>query len=232
MIKTIEKTVKLKLVPLTRNDRNQLLSLLNEYTSMLRESLSIIIKNDVRSRKRAHELCYSPLRKKYPHLHNKYVQEAYKRALAMYRSYRKLLSKWRKLSEKKRKKTSPPSPPTIEDNRIIELHIDTYKLERKNGYLILTISKGNGVYLKFLVMEYEYAKKEIEGAKLGNSKILVDEDEIYLLLTVRRKVEVKEHKNKLFIDINEDSVDCLLVEYDKQKATLFSIKHDIKKIRI
>ena len=32
MIKTVEKTVKLKLVPLTRNDRNQILYLLNDYT--------------------------------------------------------------------------------------------------------------------------------------------------------------------------------------------------------
>ena len=50
------------------------------------------MKNDVRSKKRAHELCYRLLRNKYPHLHNKLVQGAYKRALAMYRSYRKLLN--------------------------------------------------------------------------------------------------------------------------------------------
>ncbi|HIQ13889.1 MAG TPA: hypothetical protein EYH44_05860, partial [Thermoprotei archaeon] len=80
MIKTIKKTVKLKLVPLTKKDKNSLLSLLNDYTLMIRESLHIIIENDIRSRKRAHELCYRLLRRKYPHLHNKYVQEAYKRA--------------------------------------------------------------------------------------------------------------------------------------------------------
>jgi len=32
----------------------------------------------------------------------------------MYRSYRRLLSKWKKLPEKKRKRVSPPSLPTIE----------------------------------------------------------------------------------------------------------------------
>lgn len=231
MIKTIEKAVKFKLIPLTRSDKSQLLSLLNEYTGMIRKALDIIIENDVRGRRKAHELCYRVLREKYPHLHNKFVQEAYKRALAMYRSYRKLLNKWKRLPEKKRKKISSPSPPSVEDNKVIELHIDTYKLESRHGFLTLTISKGNGAYLRFLIMEYEYAKREILGAKLGNSKILVDEDGIYLLLTIHRNVEVREHRNRLFIDINEDSVDCLLVDYNKQESILFSVRHDIRRIR-
>ena len=231
MIKTVEKTIKLKLIPLTKSDKALLLNLLNDYTSMLRETLDIVVKNDVRSRKKAHELCYRVLRKKYSHLHNKFVQEAYKRALAMYRSYRKLLNKWKQLPEKKRKKISPPSPPKIEGNKVIELHIDIYKLEKKHDFLLLIMSKGNGIRLRFLVMEYDYAKRELEGAKLGNSKILIDGNCIYLLLTIRRNVEVREHRNKLFIDINEDSVDCLLVNYDKNEVALFSIRHDIRKIR-
>ncbi|RLE65155.1 MAG: hypothetical protein DRJ47_05995 [Thermoprotei archaeon] len=231
-IKIIEKTIKLKIIPLTRTDKNQLLSLLNDYTSMIRESLGIIIKNDVRSRKKAHELCYKVLRERYPHLHNKFVQEAYKRALAMYRSYRKLLNKWKRLPEKKKRKISPPSLPTVEDNKVIELHADTYRLERRHDFLVLTVSKGNSVYLRFLVMEYSYVRRELEGAKLGNSKMLVEgDDEVYLLLTIRKNVEVNEHRNKLVIDINEDSIDCLLVDYDRNEAVLFSIGHDIRKIR-
>ncbi|OYT30514.1 MAG: hypothetical protein B6U95_00275 [Thermofilum sp. ex4484_82] len=198
---------------------------------MMRETLEIVVNNDVRSRKKAHELCYRVLREKYPHLHNKFVQEAYKRALAMYRSYRKLLNKWKKLSERKRKKISPPSPPSLEKNRVIELHIDTYRLKRRHGFLVLTISKGNGTYLRFLVMEYVYARRELNNAKLGNSKILVDGDNIFLLLTIRKNVEVNEHRNKLFIDINEDSIDCLLINYNEGRAQLFSIRHDIKRIR-
>ncbi|RLE86874.1 MAG: hypothetical protein DRN04_18930, partial [Thermoprotei archaeon] len=229
--KTIEKTIKFKLIPLTRYDRDQLVSLLNDYTLMVKDALDIIIKNDVRSRKKAHELCYRVLREKYPHLHNKFVQEAYKRALAMYRSYRKLLNKWKRLPKKKKNRFSPPSPPTVEDNRVIELHIDTYKLERRHGFLVLTVSKGNGVHLRFLVMEYGYARRELEGVKLGNSKILVDGDCIYLLLTIRKNVEVNEHRNKLIIDINEDSIDCLLINYNRNEATLFSIRHDIRRIR-
>ncbi len=216
---------------MTKNDRNQLFSLLNDYTLMVREALDIIIRNDVRSRKKAHELCYRFLRERYPYLHNKFVQEAYKRALAMYRSYRKLMNKWKRLPEKKKKRILPPSLPTIENNKIIELHIDTYKLERKHGFLVLMVSRGNGVYLRFLVIEYDYARRELEGAKLGNSRMLIDGNCIYLLLTIRRDIEVYKHKNKLFIDINEDSIDCLLVNYDRNEAILFSIKHDIRKIR-
>lgn len=198
---------------------------------MLREALKIIIENDVRSRKKAHELCYRFLREKHPHLHNKFVQEAYKRALAMYRSYRKLLNKWKRLPKEKRKRMTPPSPSRVKDNRVIELHVDTYKLERKHSFLVLTLSRGSGVYLRFLVMEYDYARKELEGARLGNSRLLIDGNSICLLLTIRRNVEVNEHRNKLFIDINEDSVDCLLVDYDRSRAVLFSIRHDIRSIR-
>jgi len=197
---------------------------------MTREALDIIIRNDVRSKKNAHEVCYRMLREKYPYLHNKFVEEAYKRALAMYRSYRKLLNKWKKIS-KKRKDILPPTLPKIEKNRIVELHVDIYKLEKKQGLLVLKISKGNNIYMEFLIMEYEYAKREFDGAKLGNSKLLIDGSSIYLLLVLHRNVEVEEHKNKLFMDINEDSVDCLLVDYDRNRAVLFSIKHDSRKIR-
>jgi len=108
---------------------------------MIKEALDIIVRNDVHSKKRAHELCYAYLRGRHPHLHNKFAQEAYKRALAMYRSYRKLLNKWKRLSEEKRRRTLPPSPPRVEESRVVELHVDTFKLERKHGYLLLTISK-------------------------------------------------------------------------------------------
>ena len=228
----IEKTIKLKIIPITKEDRALLLSLLNDYTKMIRESLEIIMENNVCSRKRAHELCYKPLRERYPFFHNKFAQEAYKRALSMYRSYRKLLSKWNRLPEKLKRRASPPSPPSVEENRVIDLHIDTFRLKREHGFLVLTISKEKGCYLKFIVKEYKYAIENLQNADIGNSKILIDGDEIYLLLTSRKRVLVEEHRNKLFVDINEDSVDCLLVNYEEKKAYLFSIKHDIRKIRI
>jgi len=230
VVKTIKKTLKLKLIPLTRSDRTLLLLLLKDYTSMVREALSTILRNDVRSRKRAHEICYKVLRERYPHMHNKFAEEAYRRALGVYRSYRKLLNKWRR-SSKKRRDISPPSLPTIKNNRVIELHIDTYSLESRHGFLTLRISKGSGIYLRFLVMKHEHAEKELEDARVGNSKILVDGDDIYLLLTVRKDSEISEHRNKLVIDINEDSVDGLLVDYESSRATLFSIGHDIRAIR-
>gem|GEM_PF-663809 len=60
---------------------------------------------------------------------------------------------------------------------------------------------------------------------------MIDGDGIFLLLTIRRDAEIAEHRNKLVMDINEDSVDCLLVDYDNGKAAFFSIMHDIRAIR-
>ncbi len=62
---------------------------------------------------------------------------------------------------------SPPSPPRVEENKVVELHVDIFKLERKHVFLALTISRGSGAYLKFLVMMYEYARRELEDAKLS-----------------------------------------------------------------
>ena len=149
----------------------------------------------------------------------------------MYRGCRRILKKWKRLPEARRKRTRPPSPPRVGENRVVELHVDVYKLVRRNGFPALTISKGSGIYLKFLVMEYEHARRELEFAKLGNSKVVIDDDNMFLLLTIRRDVEVVEHGNKLAVDINEDSVDCLLIDYDNGKASFFSIRHDIRAIR-
>ena len=41
---------------------------------------------------------------------------------------------------------------------------------------------------------YSIRKRELKGAELGNSRILIDGNGIYLLLTIRRNVAVNEHK--------------------------------------
>ncbi|MEM1938543.1 MAG: transposase [Acidilobaceae archaeon] len=218
--------MKIKLVFLSKRDKVLVHSLLSDYTNILKDALNIIVKNDVRSKKKAHELCYRYLRDKYPHLHNKYVEEAYKRALSMYRSYRKLLGKWMK-----HKYGKPPSPPSIEANRVVNLHIDTFRVEEENGFKILRLSIGSGEYARFIMLVYDHALRELNGAKVSNSKIIVDRDALYLLLSVRRDVEVFEHRNKLVIDINEDNVACLLVDYEKSRAIFFTISYKIRRLR-
>ncbi|MEM4771266.1 MAG: hypothetical protein QXL49_06785, partial [Acidilobaceae archaeon] len=91
--------------------------LLKGYTAFLREASDIIAGSYVGSMRRSHKLRYKHLREMYPHLHNKYIEEAYKRALSIYRSYRRLLSRWVKYKYGK-----PPSPPSLELNRVIKLH--------------------------------------------------------------------------------------------------------------
>ncbi|MEM4959849.1 MAG: transposase [Nanopusillaceae archaeon] len=188
--------------------------------------MNIVVENDVRSRRKAHELCYRYLRERYPHLHNKYVEEAYKRALSMYRSYRRLLGKW-----VKHKRGNPPSPPSIDANRVVDLHIDTFRIEEENSFKILRLSIGSGEYAKFIMLVYDHALRELSNGKVSNSKIIVDRDALYLLLTIRKNVEVFEHRNKLVIDINEDNMACLLVDYEKGRAMFFTISYNIRRLR-
>ncbi|MEM4482127.1 MAG: transposase, partial [Desulfurococcaceae archaeon] len=225
--KTIQKTLKIKLVPVSKRDKVLVHCLLSDYTNLLTDALNIVVKNDVRSRKKAHEFCYRYLRERYPHLHNKYVEEAYKRALSVYRSYRRLLRKWMK-----HKRGNPPSPPSVNVNRVVDLHIDTFRIEKENIFKILRLSIGGGEYAKFIMLVYDHALRELSNAKVSNSKIIVDRDALYLLLTIRKNVEVFEHRNKLVIDINEDSVACLLVDYEKSRAVLFTISYKISRLRM
>jgi len=71
-------------------------------------------------------------------------------------------------------------------------------------------------------------KESLRELKLDNSRILIDGNCIRMLLTIRRNVEVNKHKN-LFVDVNEDGIDCLLVKYDESRTKLFSINHDTRK---
>ncbi|MEM1696709.1 MAG: transposase [Desulfurococcaceae archaeon] len=219
--------MKIKLVPVSRRDKVLAHRLLSDYTTLLRDALNIVVENDVRSRKKAHELCYRYLRERYPHLHNKYVEEAYKRALSMYRSYRRLLRKWMK-----HKRGNPPSPPSVDVNRVVDLHIDTFRIEEENGFKILRLSIGGGEYARFIMLVHDHALRELSNGKVSNSKIIVDRDALYLLLTIRKNVEVFGHRNKLVIDINEDNVACLLVDYEKGRAVLFTTSYNLSRLRM
>ncbi|MEM0458986.1 MAG: transposase, partial [Thermofilaceae archaeon] len=116
-------------------------------------------------------------------------------------------------------------------NRVVDLHIDTFRIEEEDGFKILRLSIGSGEYARFIMLVYDHALRELNNAKVSNSKIIVDRDALYLLLTIRRNVEVFEHRNKLVIDINEDNVACLLVDYEKSRAVLFTISYDVSRLR-
>ncbi|MEM2173358.1 MAG: hypothetical protein QXU09_03030 [Thermoproteota archaeon] len=102
--KAVQKTLKIRLLPVSKGDKALTHCLSKDYTTLLREALDIVVRSDVRSRRRAHELCYKRLREKYPHLHNKYVEEAYKRSL----NVQKLQKASQKVDEAQIRKTTEP----------------------------------------------------------------------------------------------------------------------------
>jgi hypothetical protein len=55
--------------------------------------------------------------------------------------------------------------PSIEDTRVIELYVDTYKLEGKHGFLTPTISRGYDAYMgsSFSLLVYKcFTTKDLE----------------------------------------------------------------------
>ncbi|MEM2173359.1 MAG: hypothetical protein QXS66_09025 [Thermoproteota archaeon] len=113
---------------------------------------------------------------------------------------------------------------------MVELHIDTLRIEERNGFKILRLSVGNGEHARFVMLIYTHALKEISCAMVSNSRLVVDRGALYLL-TVRKDVEVSERRNKLVVDINEDNVACLLIDYDGSRAVLFTINYSISRLR-
>ncbi len=228
MRRRIEKTIVLKLKPLGKGDEKMFYTLLEAYNSMLMEATRIVVLEDIRSRKKAHKRIYPILRERWPEIHNKFAQEAYKRALAMYRSYRQRLKKYKagKLKHK-------PSPPDPKAKNVLDIHIDTFRIIDRGEYKLLRLSYGGGRYIWFLMVEYEWANRHLaDGWEVKNSKILVRGGEIYLHLSVAKEVEVEEHGNKLLIDINEGSVDCMLYLPKQDKTFFFWIEHDVREIRL
>jgi len=223
----IRKTLKLKLIPLTKRDKAEVVKLFKEYRVLVKDALQIIMASDARSRKRTHDLCYRVLREKYPHIHNKFVEEAYKRALAMYKSYRRLLRRW-----ERGKLRGKPSQPTVNELRVVDLHIDTFRIEQNGHIYVFRVSRGSRQSIRFIMLMYNYALNQLWGARIGNSKLLFDGGEIYLLLTIVKDVETKLARNKFYIDVNEDSVAALLIDFDRGFATLFSIRYNVSRIRI
>ncbi|MEM4429288.1 MAG: hypothetical protein QXJ33_05565, partial [Acidilobaceae archaeon] len=86
------------------------------------------------------------------------------------------------------------------------------------------LSVGSGEYARFIMLVYSHAVREFSNARIFNSKLLIDKNTLYILLAVRRSVEVSKHKNKLVIDINEDNIAFLLIDYDRCIAVFFTLK--------
>ncbi len=221
----VEKTLKLKLHPLTSEDRILLYDLLSKYKRMLRLAVDVVFSKDIRSVKRAHEELYQPLRKMFSELHNKYAEEAYKKALSMYKSYRKLMKKF----ERGLLKSSPSKPEPEAD--IVDLHISAFRIEVRKRFAIVKVSYGNGRRMLFAVYDWRLPKMLSEGWKPKNSRIVIDNG-IWLHLVISKDFEIKEGENVLAIDINEESVDCALYIRSQQKLIFLSVRHDIKQLRM
>ncbi|MEM0366415.1 MAG: hypothetical protein QXJ70_05100 [Acidilobaceae archaeon] len=79
---------------------------------------------------------------------------------------------------------------------------------------------------------YNHVLRKLGNARISNSKLLIDKNTLYILLAVRRSVEVSKHKNKLVIDINGDNIACLLIDYDRCIAVFFTLNNNISRLRV
>ncbi|RDD53157.1 MAG: transposase [Candidatus Korarchaeota archaeon NZ13-K] len=174
---------------------------------MVRFCLERAIKLGVTSRKRLHEAVYRELREKYPSYPSHYVYTAITQALAMFKSYRRL--------SRRGKNVSPPEIKNLNTVLLDDAHLFWFSW----GSLKLATHRGH-VVVPFEV--HEHSRKFI-GWQVKGARLVRRGGSFFLHVTFRKAVEEREPEGVLGIDVNERSIDLIVVKPDKVKFVRIDI---------
>ncbi|MEM3868768.1 MAG: transposase [Candidatus Jordarchaeales archaeon] len=205
----LNETCKFKLQP---NDEQAIVleDLFKTYSEMVKACLDRAMNLNLTSRRRLHEAIYKELRTKYPNHPSHYIYTAITLALSMFKSYRRL--------SRKRGEINPP--------RIEKLNIlldDAHLFWFSWGCVRLATHKGH-ITIPFRV--HEHSRKFMHWQVKG-SRLVKFNNEYYLHVTFRRTVEEGEAEGVLGIDVNESSIDLVVVKLGKVRF----IKIDISEVK-
>ncbi len=205
----LTETCKFKLEP-TREQKALLKELFEAYKCMVKECLDKAVEANITSRKRLHEIAYRELRAKFPHYPSHYIYTAITQALAMFKSYRRLV-----------RKRANVSLPRVKDLNAVLLD-DTHLFWFCWGSLKLASHSGN-ITIPF---KAEHSSKFIDW-QVKSSRLVKRGDVFFLHVTFRKTVEEREAEGVLGVDINEKSIDLVTVKPDKVRF----IKIDISEAK-
>jgi len=201
--KTIKKTVALECYT-NHVGKRILYEIESAYKKMLVEMIEFALKNDA-TQKILHRTFYKQYRKEFPWLATRVIKWSYRDVLKRVKSFKEL----------KRKGKAKTDRPAIKRVTITFSDSEDWKLV--NGAIWI---KSNAIKDEWLELKYRDTKLLhrylYHGWKLAEElKIKLVNGKIFCYLTFKKEVEVKESKNVLAVDVNENNVTAVLFKEGK-----------------
>jgi len=201
--KTIKKTVAIE--GYTNHVGKKILSEIElAYKKMLMEMIDFALKNKA-TQKILHRTFYKKYRKEFPWLVTRIIKGSYRDVLRRVKSFKEL----------KRKGKAKTDKPTVKRVTITFSDSQDWKLENGAIWIKSDVIKDKWLELKYrdtkLLHRYLY-----HSWKLAKElKIKLVDGKIFCFLTFKKGVELKESKNVLAVDVNENNVTAVLFKGGK-----------------
>lgn len=203
-LKTLERTVVLASLPLTKTKINTLNYIFQVYGKILAEALEYMWSNNISSWTKAKKILYRRFREKYPNIPSHYIHEAIHDASQRLKSFRKL----------KKKGLAKTDKPIIRrwsigcDNQLWKLTLEGVRIATHKGWV--------NIPLQFHKLFWRYYNGGWVPRSSARWKLIGKK--LYLYVVFVKNVEIKEENlTKIYgIDINENNI--TIYEYSSNRA--------------
>jgi len=203
--KTIKKTVAIECFT-NHAGKRVLYEIESAYKKMLVEMIDFALKNKA-TQKILNQIFYKKYRNEFPWLATRVIKGSYRDVLRRVKSFNKL----------KRKGIAKTDKPTV--SRVTITFSDSQDWKLRNGAIWIKsdVIKDDWLELKYrdtkLLHGYLY---HYDGWELAEElKIKLVDGRIFCYLTFKKEVELKESKNVLAVDVNENNVTAVLFKDGK-----------------
>jgi len=202
--KTIKRTVAIECYT-NRLGWKTLAEVESAYKKMLIEMIGFALKNDA-TQKTLNHTFYKQYRKEFPWLATRIIKGSYRDVLKRVKSFKELKSKGKAKTDR----------PTV--RRITITFSDSQDWKLENGVIWI---KSNAIKNEWLELKYRDTKLlhrylYHDCWELAEElKIKLVDGKIFCYLTFKKEVEVKENKNVLAVDVNENNVTAVLFKEGK-----------------
>ena len=166
-------------------------TLLEMYKRIVNELLDYAHSKGITSFKRLKAEKYHELRQRYSKLPSHYIYTACQMACYIYKSFRKL---------KRKDKAKSDKPMFNKDVIMLDDHL--FKLDLENW--VVRISTPNG-RIRFKVLHGVYHEK-FRDWKIGQAWLIKRNDKIYLNVVFSKSVEIRDYREVIGVDVNENNV--------------------------
>jgi len=194
------KTITIPIAELSKRKRSVLEQLMRVYREIVEEAVNYAWSNNITSRKRLHEELYDKIRSKHQRLPSHYIYTAFTMSLGIVKSFRKRVRKG--LTKKEKPEVS----------KLNAVMLDDYHLFRISGRSLRISTESGHIYLPLKPTKYQEAF--LPSIKQG-CLLIKKGDGFFLNAVIRREVDELKPEGIMAYDVNEKSIDALMVRHDK-----------------